>query len=415
LQAAKINLNESLKEGGRDGAGSSRGRKLRSALVVAEVALSVVVLTGAGLLIKSFSQLLSVDTGFVSENLLTANVQLVQHKDPQKRVALARQVIERVQSVPGVEVAGGGTGLPPQTAQRGTRFEIEGRPDLAQGDNTAYFVAVTPNYFRALKTPLAQGREFDERDSETSPLVTIINQSLARRLFSGEDPVGKRLKLVNPEQQADWRTIVGVVGDIRYNGLDDSGEAAIYTPFSQTPFLWTYLMVRTIASPESVAASIEKAVSSVEAGLTAANLRPMKQLISATVAQPRLNALLLSIFAGLALLLAAVGIYGVVSYSVAQRTRELGIRMAMGAKTGDVLKLVVKQGMAAVIIGIAIGLAAAMAVTHLLESLLYEVSATDPATFIIISIVLATVALVACYIPARRATKVDPMEALRYE
>ncbi len=415
LQASRLNLNTALKEGGREGAGGARGQKLRSALIMAEVALSLVVLIGAGLLIKSFNRLLSVDTGFVSENLLTLNVEMSRFKEPERRAALARQVVERVGQVPGVEAVGGGTGLPPQTPQRSTRFEIEGIPDLASGSDIAYFIAATSDYFRALGTPLIQGRVFDERDSETAPKVVIINQSLARRLFPDQDAVGKHLKLVNPEQGQDWREIIGVVGDVRYRGLDDPGDAAVYTPFSQTPFYWTYLMVRTSGDPTSVAAGVRKAISSVEPNLTAASLRTMDDLVSESVSQPRFNATLLSIFAGLALVLASVGIYGVVSYSVAQRTREIGIRMALGARPADVLRLVLTKGMALVFAGVVIGLVGAFVLTRVLESMLFGVTTTDPATYVTVTLVLAFVALVACYTPARRATKVDPMVALRYE
>ena len=415
LQSAKVNLNESLKEGGRDSVGGSRGRRLRGALVVAEVALAVVVLIGAGLLIKSFSRLLHVDAGFRAENLLTMNINLSNYKEPQKRAALVNQLLEQIKRIPGVEVVGGATGLPPQTPQRATSFEVEGLPNLNPDESGSYFIAATPDYFRALETPLTAGRAFNERDTGSAPPVVIINQSLARRLFPDKEAVGQRLKLVNPEQQADWREIVGIVGDIKYSGLDDPGESTIYTPFAQTPFLWSYFMVRTTHSPAGINASIQRAVSAVDENLMAARIQPMERLVSEAVAQPRFNALLLAIFAGLALVLATVGIYGVISYSVMQRTREIGIRMALGAQGSDVLKLVVGQGMILALLGVCVGLGAAFLLTRLMASLLFNVSATDPLTFVMIALLLAFVALVATYIPARRAMRVDPMVALRYE
>ncbi|HZS05943.1 MAG TPA: ABC transporter permease [Blastocatellia bacterium] len=414
-QATRGGLNQSLREGGRGAFGSVRGRRLRGALVVAEVALSLVVLIGAGLLIRSFTRLLEVERGFVTDNLLTLNVGLVDYKDPQRRAAISHDLVDRIARVPGVEAVGAGTGLPPVTPQRGTRFAVEGLPNDNADERSSYFIAVSPDYFRALGTPLVEGRAFNERDAAGAAKVVIINRALARRLFPNESAIGKRLQLVNPDQSNDWRDIVGVVGDVRYSGLDDPGEAAVYTPFAQTPFIWNYLMVRTSVAPESVIQAVRNAVASVEPNLEAANFQTMNRLVSESVAQPRFYTLLLGAFALLALVLAAVGIYGVISYSVTQRTHEIGLRMALGAQTHDVLKLVVRQGMVPALAGTGVGLVASFGLTRLMTSLLFNVSATDPVTFAIITALLIGVALAACWVPARRAMKVDPMEALRYE
>jgi putative ABC transport system permease protein len=245
--------------------------------------------------------------------------------------------------------------------------------------------------------------------------VAIISEGLARRAFGDEDPVGKRLRLVNPEQQPDWRTIVGVVEDVRYRGLDDSWQAAVYTPFSQTPFLWTYVFVRATGDQAALGESLRSAVRSADPNLVAADIRPMGHLVWDSVSKPRFNMLLLSSFAALALILAAVGVYGVISYTVEQRTHEVGIRIALGARPLDVKRLLISQGMKPVIAGLTLGLVAAFLASRVLESLLYEVSATDPATYAAIAAILTAVALAACYIPARRAARVDPIVALRYE
>ena len=416
LQATRFNLSDALKEGGRTLGASAWGRRMRSSLVVAEIALSLVVLIGAGLLIKSFNRMLTSNPGFVSDNLLTLNLELFRFKEPPRRVAVLQQALARIEQVPGVVVAGGGSGLPPVTAQRGTRFAVEGLELTQPGaSNSAYFIAVTPGYFRALGTPLIQGRAFDERDNDHAPGVAVINQTLARNLFPDEEPVGKHLKLINPEQSAEWRTIVGVVGDIKYQGLDDPGQQTIYTPFQQTPFPWSYVMVRTSSDPSASIASLRSAVGTVDPNITAVNIQTMRQLVSQSVASPRFNATLISAFAALALVLAAVGLYGVISYLVTQHTREIGIRMALGARPGQVFRSVLGRALVLALIGVAVGLAGAFAVTRVLSTMLFGVSPTDPLTFVTISALLTGVALAASFVPARRATRVDPMVALRYE
>jgi putative ABC transport system permease protein len=413
LQASRGNLNQTA--GGRGSTGNVKSARLRGALVVAEVALSLVALIGAGLLIKSFNRLLSVDTGFVAENLLTVNLPLVEFKDPQLRADITREVIARVSQIPGVQIAGGGTALPPVNAQRATRFAAPGASNESGGLRGAYFIAASPDYFRALGTPLLEGRAFTDRDGAGAAKVLIISRGLAQNLFPNESAVGKRLQLVNSEQSNEWREIVGVVGDVRYSGLADSEIDTIYTPFEQTPFLWSYLMARSTVQPETLIQSVRSAVKSVNPNLQPASFVPMERLISDSVAQPRFNTVLLSAFAALALALAAVGIYGVIAYSVSRRAQEIGVRMALGAQKSDVLRLILKQGMAPAVAGAVLGLVGAWAATRLMTGLLFEVSATDPMTFTVITLTLMTVALLACYIPARRATKVDPMTALRCE
>jgi putative ABC transport system permease protein len=343
------------------------------------------------------------------------SLELFRFQDVERRTATLNEIIARVSEVPGVEAVGGSTGLPPTTAQRGTRYLVEGRDDSGQEPETANFIAVTADTFRALGTRLVRGRFFDEREQAASQKVAIINERIARRIFGDENPLGKRLKLVNPEYSDEWREIIGVVGDVKYSGLDDTARTTVYTPFAQTPFLWSYLMVRTELDSPAVAAAVRSAVASVDPKITAVNLRPMSALVNESVAERRFNMLLLAGFASLALLLAAVGLYGVMSYLVTQRTREIGIRMALGARSSDVLRMVVRQAMTLTVIGILIGVAGAMAATRLMESMMFGVEFIDPTVYMVISLILTGVALLACAVPARRATKVDPMIALRYE
>jgi len=402
-----------LKEGAR-GSTSGRSRWLRNGLVVSEVALSLMLLVAAGLLVRSFDRLLTSDTGVVPDRLLTFNVQLI-GEEPSRRAAVAASVVDQIAALAGVANAGGATGLPPVTAQRGTRFEVEGQTLTETSAQAGYFIAATPDYFRAIGTPLMRGRTFETRDAAQAPPVVIVNRALARRLFPDVDPIGRRIRLVNPEQSRDWRTIVGVVGDVRYQGLDDPGEAAIYTPFSQTPFLWLYLMVRAHGDPRTLTDDIRGAVRAAAPGLTMASVQTMDALVGEAVSQPRLNMLLLSGFAVLALLLATLGLYGVISYAVTQRTREIGVRVALGAAPRDVARLIVGQGLRLAGIGIAIGVGGALAAGRFVETLLYETSPTDPSTYAVIVTLLAGVAALASYVPARRATRVDPVTALRTE
>jgi putative ABC transport system permease protein len=401
----------SLKEGGRGVAGSARGRRLRRAIVIGETALAVVVLVGAGLLVRSFLTLVGRDAGFLPNHLVSFNVQFVTLQDEAARAQAASALMDRLAELPGVE-AGAATGFPSVTPQRATRFAVEGRT-LSPDEDTALFIAATPGYFATLHTPVMAGRAIDRRDSRDGERVVLINRTLERQLFPGGGAVGRRLKLINPEQSPEWRTIVGVVGDIAYRGLQDESQPTVYTPFAQTPFFWLYVMVRSPGDFESMARTLQSVVPTVHPSLTAASIRPMVEVMAQGVAEPRFNMLLVSAFAALALLLASIGIYGVIAYSVAQRTHEIGVRMALGAARRDVLRLVLSDGLRISIAGVGLGVAASVALTRVMASLLVGVSPRDPLTFSVGAALLLLVAAVASYVPALRASRVNPGTALR--
>ncbi|HLL74582.1 MAG TPA: ABC transporter permease [Pyrinomonadaceae bacterium] len=424
LQASKFNLNETLKEGGRDSAQGSRGNRVRAALVVAEVAVSLVLLIGAGLLMNSFMRLRSVDPGFSADNLLTMSVVLPRNKypDSQRRAAFYDEMVSRVEALPGVKSAAVTNWIPLVRQGDSTGFSIEGRPDPAPGEgrrNVVVTRAVHPHYFRAMGIQLLQGRALDERDRADAPNVAVISETMARRHFPGEDPLGKRITpgdatSTNPD---DWVTIVGVARDVRQVELAAEPKPQMYVPYAQgwSIFAPRYLLVSTSVEPMSLASAVRGAVWSIDRDQPVSDVRTMEEVLSASLARQRFSTLLLGVFGSVALLLAAVGIYGVMSYSVAQRTHEIGVRMALGAQRGDVLKLAVGQGLKLILVGVGIGLVAAFALTRVMESLLFGISATDPLTFVAIPVVLVFAGLLASFVPARRATKVDPMIALRYE
>jgi putative ABC transport system permease protein len=409
LQAASGNV-ASLKETGRRISGSTRGRRLRQGIAIAEVALAVIVIVGSGLLVRSFLALSGRDPGIVTRDLLSFNVQFVPLPDAAARERAADQILERLASLPGITAAGGATGFPTVTAQRGTRFELEGR-QLTPDESGALFIAVTPGYFRTTQTPVRAGRAVERIDTSRAAAVALINETMATLLFPGRDAVGKRLRLISAEQSNEWRTIVGVVGDINFQGLNEEPVPTIYTPFAQTPFLWLYFMVRPATGP--IAASVRTAVTAVHPSITAGNVRPMEDVVAGTIAAPRFRTWLVSSFAVLALALAAIGIYGVIFYSVAQRTHEIGVRMALGAGARDVLKLVVREGVLMAAAGAVIGLAASAAMTGLMSSLLFGIAPRDPLAFGAAAATLLVVAALASYLPARRAIRIEPLEALR--
>jgi putative ABC transport system permease protein len=418
LQASKPDLNESLKESGRSSTSGVERRRVRSSLVVLEVALSLVLLVGAGLMIKSFSRLQKVDLGFNPDRLVSMNIQLSRTKyQGPLSTQFFRQLIERVEAMPGVESAGATTAIFIDALPNSTNFTVEGKPPVPASEQIETPVdSVTPSYFRTMGISLLQGREFTEQDGLESQPVAIVNDTFARRFWPGEEPIGRRFKFGGSDSNAPWMTIVGVVGDMRRTGLDVDVRCETFLPYTQRRFIgFLSLVVRAKTDPRGLATAVRDQVWSIDPGQPVSHIRTMDEMLNGMMAQRRLNMVLFALFGGVALVLAAVGVYGVISYSVTQRTHEIGIRMALGAGRADVLKLIVRNGMTLVLIGVGIGLIGAFALTRLMTTLLFEVSATDLATFAAISGILSSVGLAACFVPALRAMKVDPMFALRYE
>ncbi|HEY9285306.1 MAG TPA: ABC transporter permease, partial [Pyrinomonadaceae bacterium] len=416
LQASRLDLNESLKEGGRSGM-DGRGRsRVRSLLIVSEVALSLVLLVGAGLLVKSFVKLRGTDPGFDPNNTITASLSLaaVRYAEEEQIDRFYRQLIERVRQLPGVESAGAVTPLPLSGNGMAFSFRIVGQPDPPPGQRqSASARIITPDYFRAMGVPVRKGRAFEERDKAGAPPAIIVNEAFARRHLAGEEPLGKRLRLGINNIEGE---IVGVVGDVRGSSLATEPSPEYYIPHALTPFGDVSLVVRTSTSdPAALAPALRAVVNELDREQPLYDVRTMQSLVARSVARQRFSMTLIAVFAVLAVALASAGIFSVMSFLVAQRTHEIGIRMALGAQRRDILRLVVGHGMALTVAGLVIGLVASFFLTRLMAGLLYQVSAKDPAVFAGIPLVLAAVALAACYLPARRATKVDPMVALRYE
>ncbi|HKP85374.1 MAG TPA: ABC transporter permease [Blastocatellia bacterium] len=415
LASSKVDLTLSLKEGGQKGS-SAQHNRARSLFVVLEIAFALVLLIGAGLMIKSFLRLQQVHPGFNTENLLTLRVSLPEskYKEGQQATAFFEQAMERIKHLPGVTDVGATSLLPLKGTSWTSDFTIEGRPPEEYGKEVRH-KEVTPNYFRAMGVPLVKGRVFADSDTKDSPVVIVINETLARRFFADEDPIGKRLKFSKPEVEDTWVTIAGVVGDEKDEGLGVEVRPEIYQPQSQNPQSGMDIVARTAIDPRGLISAVRGEIWALDKDVPVYAIRTMNEVLYDSVARERFTMLLLAAFAGVALILSAVGIYGVMNYSVAQRTHEIGIRMALGAEGPDVLKMILRHGMALTATGLGLGLAGAFALTRLMASLLYQVSATDSVTFVAISVILAGVALGACFVPARRATKVDPMIALRYE
>lgn len=413
--AARADVNEALKQGTRGSTeGGARGR-LRSALVVIEVVFALMLLGGAGLLARSFMQLAKVDPGFNPDNATLLRLSLPQKKYalPEQQTAFADALLERVKALPGVQAAGV-THSMPLVSDYVLGFNIEGRPAIAPSDlpSTNYYT-VTPDYFKAMGIRLIRGRVFTPQDDAKAPRVAIINETMARQHFPNEDPIGKRINITNGPDT--WREIVGIVGDIKQYGVDKATSAQSYEPFAQVPFSSVNVVVRTNGSPAALLGALRPTVYSIDKDQPVGIIRPLEEIMSESIARQRFAMTLLSVFSAVALVIAAVGIYGVMAYNVVQRTGEFGIRMALGAQQRDVLRLVLTQGGKLIGLGLLIGLLATLAASRAMGSMLFNTSAYDPLTLATITVLLAVVALLACFFPANRATKVNPIEALRAE
>ena len=418
LNASKLDVNEALKESTRASTGGAIRHRARSVLVVSEIAFALVLLIGAGLLIKSLWKLREIDPGFNPDNLLTMRIELPEsrYKEIPKQVRFREGALEALNSVPGVQAAMVSE-LPMSGDHLMHNFIIDGRPPLAPGEEPELETrTVAGDYLHTMGIHLLQGRDFTSADRADTPIVGLVNESFVREYFPDQNPIGARIAWARGNRQ--WMTIVGVIGDVRHFGLDLPEVPAFYTSYLQLdqPWKrWMYVVVRSDENPSALIGEVKNQIWSIDRQIPLTKLRTMTEVMSLSLAAQRFNMSLMGIFAAVALLLAAVGIYGVVSYSVTQRTREMGIRIALGAESGDVLKIVLMQGLRLAAIGVGIGLGAAFALTRVMSSLLFGVSATDPVIFAGISLILTGVALGATFIPARRATRLDPMMALRYE
>src|SRR6266496_4920575 len=417
--ASRGRVNEALKEGGRSATAGGARQRLRSTFVVVELAVALILLVGAGLLIKTFWNLRSVEPGFSPDHLLTMRVELpeARYKEVDTQTRFRSQALAGINSLPGVQAAMISE-LPLSGDALDHDFVIDGRPPIAPGDEPSLQSrSIMGDYFHTMKIPLRKGRDFGPQDFvDKAPLVGIANDAMVRQYFPNENPLGKRVRFVrNP--QVEWITIVGVVGDVKHFGLDLPEQPGLYSPYTQANAWkrWMAVVARTQSDPAGMALAIKQQIWKVDSQLPITKVETMNEVAAGSFAARRFNMLLLAIFAALAVVLAAVGIYGVMSYAVTQRTQEIGIRMALGARASDVLKLVIRSGVTLILLGVAIGIAGAAALTRLLATFLFGVTPTDTRVFLAVSAVLIFVALLACYLPARRSTKVDPLVALRYE
>jgi predicted permease len=415
LQSTKVNLNEALKESGKGTSSNASRNRLRSLLVVSEVALSLVLLVGAGLMIRSFVHLISADLGVKADNLLTMELSIPRLKYPeeQQRINFYEQLLGRVRNLPGVQKAAAVNYIPMGRSNTDSNFRVEGQQAPPKGkEPDADNKVVTPDYFETMGTPIEQGRAFTEQDKKDTPRVVIINERMARRYFPAGDAVGHRLIFSEEDGPVE---IVGVAADVKNGDLDEEPELTVYLPFLQGSWWSMTLVARTAGDPVEMVPAIRNEVQAIDQEQPIYNIRTMSQVIDESISPKRITMYLLGFFAFGALLLAAIGIYAVMAYSVTSRTHEIGIRMALGAQPRDILKLIVRQGLILTVIGVGLGLAGAFALTRAMTEMLNGVTPTDPLTFIGLSALLSAVALLACLVPARKATRVDPMIALRYE
>ena len=418
IQIARSNLVDALKEGSLGMTAGSGRYHLRSSLVVVEMALALVLLVSSGLLIRSLVRLQNVNPGFDPHNVLAADLDLPDQKYTNaKQDQFARELMPKLATLPGAESVAGVFPLPMTGSEMRTSVKIEGHPVAESDEAHSTLFSVTPGYFRTMKIALLQGRDFTAQDGPDTTPVVIVNESLARQFFPGENPIGKHIRpgISVDEKPSRMREIVGVVADVKFKNLTSEWTPTSYLPQAQIPIGRLTVIIRTAGDPSTLARPLAETVHSIDPDMPAYNVKTVEEYLDGTIAIPRFNTMLLGAFAGLALVLTAIGLYGVISYSVAQRTHEIGIRMALGGQPRDVLRLVVGQGFRLALLGVGLGLIAAFAFTHFLSSLLFGVTATDPISFATVVATLLVVVLLACYIPARRAMRVDPMVALRYE
>ena len=419
LQVSRPSVNESLQQGAKGSTGGLHTNRLRAFLVVSQVSLSLLLLAGAGLLIKSFFNLRATNPGFDPVRLMTMNLTLprVRYPELDQQIRAHDAIMEKISAIPGVETAGGANPLPLAGNISSLTFMVSGAAPLPRGNHPgAGYLIVKPDYFQAMKIPVLQGRAFTRADTKDSPLVVMINEAFVRKHFPDRNPIGQQVMIDRGEGKAPPCEVVGVVGNSRHDSLAAPPGPEMYVPFPQDPTRTLDVVMRvTSTNLLGLQADVKRAVHEVDKDLFVPKLEPMTTFLSTQLAQPRFNMMLLAVFAGVAMILAAIGIYGVIAYSVTQRTREIGIRMALGAQRTQMLGMVLRQSLTLVVIGIGIGFLVALGATRVMATLLYGVGANDFSTYAVVIFLLGAAALLASYIPARRAMKVDPMVALRYE